>query len=134
MRPGGLRNPVDVVRSCGLRLPRYTDGRGGQAPRPGGAVMADLLEFVSLSLLPPWCWRVAADWLRRGDPPAAVARRLVTHARDEADQPVDVTSLAGAAIDRAAAAAIAPIAWSDDAYPVALTTLADPPPVLWTRG
>src|SRR3954462_2093594 len=128
MRPGGLRNPVHVVRSFGPRLPRYTDGRGGQAPRPGGAVMADLLDFVSLSLLPPWCWRVAADWLRRGDPPAAVARRLVAHARDDSDQPVNVTSLAAAAIGRAAAASITAIAWSDDAYPVALTTIADPPP------
>jgi DNA processing protein len=99
-----------------------------------GAVMADLLDFVSLSLLPPWCWRVAADWLRRGDPPAAVARRLVTHARDDSDQPVDVRSLAAAAIDRAAATAITAIAWSEDGYPVALTTIADPPPVLWTRG
>jgi DNA processing protein len=27
-----------------------------------------------------------------------------------------------------------PIAWSDPAYPVALTTIADPPPVLWIRG
>jgi DNA processing protein len=96
--------------------------------------MADLLDFVSLSLLPPWCWRVAADWLRRGDPPETVARRLVTHARDDADRPVDVRSLAADAIARAAAASITAIAWSDDAYPVALTTIADPPPVLWTRG
>ena len=27
-----------------------------------------------------------------------------------------------------------PIAWSDPAYPAALTTIADPPPVLWIRG
>jgi len=96
--------------------------------------MADLLDFVSLSLLPPWCWRVAADWLRRGDPSSTVARRLVTHARDDSDQPVDVRLLAAAAIDRAAAASITAVAWSDAAYPVALTTMADPPPVLWTRG
>jgi DNA processing protein len=96
--------------------------------------MADLLDFVSLSLLPPWCWRVAADWLRRGDPSSTVARRLVTHARDDSDQPVDVRLLAAAAIDRAAAASITATAWNDAAYPVALTTIADPPPVLWTRG
>jgi DNA processing protein len=35
---------------------------------------------------------------------------------------------------RAGAHQIAPIAWSDASYPVALTTIVDPPPVLWTRG
>ena len=48
--------------------------------------MTDVLEFVSLSLMPPWCWRVAADWLRRGDPPAIISRRLLTRfPRDTAD-------------------------------------------------
>jgi len=32
------------------------------------------------------------------------------------------------------AAKVTPIAWSDPAYPVALTTIADPPPVVWIRG
>ena len=97
--------------------------------------MADLLDFVSLSLLPPWCWRVAADWLRRGDPPDAVLWRLLAgNRRDGADPPVDVRALAADAIGRAAAASIAALPWSDPSYPVALTTIADPPPVLWTRG
>ena len=97
--------------------------------------MADLLDFVSLSLLPAWCWRVAADWLRRGDPPGGVLRRLqAACARDEPDPSVDVRSLAADAIRRSASASIRAIAWSDAAYPVALTTIADPPPVLWTRG
>ena len=97
--------------------------------------MADLLDFVSLSLLPPWCWRVAADWLRLGDPPDGVARRLIAAtARDEADSRVDVRALAKDAIQRAAAASIAALPWSDPSYPVALTTIVDPPPVLWTRG
>jgi len=39
--------------------------------------MTDLLDFVSLSLLPSWCWRVAADWLRNGDSPSLVSRRLI---------------------------------------------------------
>jgi DNA processing protein len=97
--------------------------------------MADLLDFVSLSLLPPWCWRVAADWLRRGDAPATITRRLVAaNPRDDSDRQHDVRSLAADAIGRAASSSIAAIAWSDAAYPVALTTIADPPPVLWTRG
>ena len=97
--------------------------------------MADLLNFVSLSLLPAWCWRVAADWLRRGDPPDSVLRRLLTAcARDESDLSSSVRESAGEAIRRAGAASITAIPWNDPAYPVALTTIADPPPVLWTRG
>lgn len=97
--------------------------------------MADLLDFVSLSLLPPWCWRVTADWLRRGDQPDAVLRRLLAAcARHQPDRSSAARSLAADAIRRAAAASITAIPWSDAAYPVALTTLADPPPVLWTRG
>jgi len=98
--------------------------------------MTDLPEFVSLSLLSPWCWRVAADWLRRGDRPDAVLRRLLT-ARQlsaDSDQDVDIRALAAAAIHRAETASIAAIPGNDPAYPVALTTIADPPPVLWTRG
>jgi DNA processing protein len=102
---------------------------------PRGAVMIDLLDFVSLSLLPPWCWRVAAEWLRRGDRPDAVVRRLVAGStRHESDPQVDVRALAAAAIRRADAASIAALPWNDPSYPVALTTIVDPPPVLWTRG
>ena len=97
--------------------------------------MADLLDFVSLSLLPPWSWRVAADWLRRGDPPDAVVRRLVAGStRDQSGHPLDVRALAADAIRRADTASIAALPWNDPSYPVALTTIVDPPPVLWTRG
>jgi len=43
---------------------------------------------------------------------------------------------AGAAdtIARAERDRIAAVAWSDAAYPVALATIVDPPPVVWTRG
>src|SRR4029077_3305661 len=98
--------------------------------------MTDLLHFVSLSLRSPWCWRVAADWLRRGDRPDHVLRRLLT-ARPliaAPGQDVDIRALATADIPRAETASIAAIPWHDPAYPVALTTIADPPPVLWTRG
>jgi DNA processing protein len=92
--------------------------------------MTDLLEFVSLSFLPPWCWRVAAEWLRKGDPPDTVLRRLLAGCRrDDSHEQIDVRALRGASD-----ASIAAIPWSDAAYPVALTTIADPPPVLWTRG
>ena len=97
--------------------------------------MTDLLDFVSLSLLPPWCWRVAADWLRRGDSPGVVFRRLAAGCPPkESDRVGDVRSLAADAIGRANTASIAAIPWSDAAYPAALTTIVDPPPVLWSRG
>ena len=97
--------------------------------------MADLLDFVSLSLLPPWCWRVGAEWLRRGDAPHTVVRRLVAaSARGESDASTDVGALAADAIRRAEAASITAVPWSHEAYPAALTAIADPPPVLWTRG
>ena len=97
--------------------------------------MTDLLAFVALSLLPSWSLRVAADWLRRGDAPAAVFRRLdaACH-RAESGEPVDLRAMAAEAIRRAADASITATTWSDADYPVALTTIADPPPVLWTRG
>ena len=61
--------------------------------------MADLLDFVSLSLLPPWCWRVAADWLRQGDPPDSVVRRLLAACtRQEPGRSSAARSLAADAI------------------------------------
>jgi len=96
--------------------------------------MTDLVEFVSLSLLSPWCWRVAAEWLRRGDAPGIVFQRLARARRQEADDAGDVRSQASDAIRRADAASIVAIPWSATSYPPALTTIADPPPVLWTRG
>ena len=97
--------------------------------------MTDLLDFVSLSLLPSWCWRVAADWLRNGDSPSLVSRRLIAACVEGANSDAaDVTSAAAQAIRRADAASIAAIPWSAAPYPVALAAITDPPPVLWTRG
>jgi len=97
--------------------------------------MTHLFDFVALSLLPPWCWRRAAERLRAGDAPHAVLRALLDdHWRNEPDKASTLRSLAAAAIGGAAHNAITPIPWSDAAYPVALTTIVDPPPVLWTRG
>jgi DNA processing protein len=97
--------------------------------------MNDLLDFVALSLLPLWYGLPAAARLREGDPPGAVLEDLAEHAaRHEPGKFSTLRSEAAAAMRRAAAAEVTPIAWSDPAYPVALTTIADPPPVLWIRG
>ena len=95
--------------------------------------MTDLLDFVALSLLPSRCrWRIA-DRLRAGDPPGAVLQELAD-ACDNPDTPSALRSQAYAAVRCAEAHAITAIPWSDAVYPAALTTIADPPPVLWTRG
>ena len=97
--------------------------------------MTDLLDFVALSLLPPGYGLPAAERLRGGDPPRTILEDLADHAaRHQPDKAASLRLEAAKAIERAAAAAMTPIAWSDPAYPVALTTIADPPPVLWIRG
>ena len=97
--------------------------------------MTELLDFIAISLLPPWCALRAADWLRRGESSRAVLDRLLAdHWHDEPDRRATLGTRAAAAVERAQACGIAPIAWSDPVYPVALTTIPDPPPVLWTRG
>jgi DNA processing protein len=108
---------------------------GGGPPRPRGVVMIDLVELVALSLLPLKCWRRAFDALRGGESPARILQRLAGDV--PADNPYTLPRLrsdAAAGIARAARQAIAPVAWSEAAYPLALATIADPPPVLWTRG
>ena len=97
--------------------------------------MTDLLHYIALSLLPSWSWLHVAERLRAGDPPAAVFDHVFPmHWPSEPDARSDLYARAHAAIDRAEAHSITPVAWSDAAYPVALTTIVDPPPVLWTLG
>jgi DNA processing protein len=97
--------------------------------------MTDLLHYIALSLLPSWSWLHVAERLRAGDPPAAVFDQVFPmHWPSEPDARSDLYARAHAAIDRAEAHSITPVAWSDAAYPVALTTIVDPPPVLWTLG
>ena len=97
--------------------------------------MTDLLDLVALSLLPPWCGILIAERLRSGESAGAALRALVRHHwRDEPDKLATVHARAAAAICRAEATGITVVTWRDAAYPPALTTIADPPPVLWVRG
>ena len=97
--------------------------------------MTALEDFVALSLLPPWCWLRAADPLRAGEHPDLLVRRLVAdHWPDQPGKRSTLYTRAAAALARAAAGGLTVIPWSDPAYPVALTTIPDPPPVLWARG
>jgi len=97
--------------------------------------MTDLLELVALSRLSPHCWRRAAECLRAGDSAPRVLQRLADALWP--DDPRRLTELRADAADALAHAerdAIAALAWNDPAYPVALATIVDPPPVIWTRG
>jgi DNA processing protein len=97
--------------------------------------MTDLLDFVALSLLPPWYGLHVAERLRAGDPPGAVLSQFAMRvARDEPDKVGAFRAEAADAIARAHADRITPLPWSDPDYPVALTTIVDPPAVLWLRG
>ncbi len=95
----------------------------------------DATLLVALSLLPCWTWSSVAEALRRGTSPSDTLERLLQrHYRDQPGRRDELLTFAGAAMDRAAVGGLAPVYWPDASYPVALTTIADPPPVLWTRG
>jgi DNA processing protein len=97
--------------------------------------MTDPIDIVALSLLPTWCRAATAELLRADLGAADVLRRLLaTHWRHEPDHGSALRTQAADAIARARDAHIGIVAWSDASYPVALTTIVDPPPLLWIRG
>src|SRR2546426_12560439 len=97
--------------------------------------MTDLQNLVALSLLPSWSWLHAAEHLRAGDTAgAALQRLLIEHWRDQPDKAATLQTRAVAAVRGAEEHGIAAVPWSDARYPAALTTIVDPPPVLWVRG
>jgi DNA processing protein len=95
----------------------------------------DPADFIALSLLPTWCWLRAAEALRAGvGPSAALAQLLGQHFADKRDTRRDLRQRTKDALDRAKSNGLAPVCWNAASYPVALRTIFDPPPVLWTRG
>src|SRR6184192_2476281 len=97
--------------------------------------MTNLVDFVAISLLPSWTWLHASELLRTGVPPGPTLDLLLTrHWSDQAAYKPSLYSRAHAAIERASAQQLTPVMWTDSTYPVALTTIVDPPVVLWTRG
>ena len=90
--------------------------------------MTDLLDLIVLSFLPPSCWIRTAELLRGGADPGSALQEVSA-------QPSRLSELrarAQASVRRAAERGIAPIRWGDASYPAALTTIVDPPPVLWS--
>lgn len=120
----GRSGPARVSKRCAM-----ADSSSFSSARP------DLLDFIALSLLPPWSWISVTEALRDGDPPASVFAR--TAARLWPNEPARVDAIRARvrpAAERAAAHGLDAITWSDARYPAALAAIADPPPVLWTIG
>ena len=99
--------------------------------------MTDLLDFVALSLLP----RVVLAGRRRLAAPRRSARRRRPPARSTPARRTTPDRSAGVRVAGRGRASAAPrrrrsrrFRGATPAYPAALTTIADPPPVLWTRG
>src|SRR2546427_2822024 len=98
-------------------------------------LMSTLSALIALSLLPIWLWRLISERLRSGESPGLVFDRLLVERwADEPEKGASIRARAAAAIAQGSALGLTPIAWSDAAYPPALATIVDPPPVLWMRG
>jgi DNA processing protein len=99
------------------------------------AAMTDLLPFITLSLMPRSCWCQAAERLRRGSAADAVLElALAQNGQDTPGHASRLRSRAAAAIQAGRSQRVTVVGWNDAAYPPALTTIADPPFVLWVRG
>jgi DNA processing protein len=94
----------------------------------------DLSDLISLSFLPPWTWRDAAERLRRGEAASVVLIELLARRARGAPERASLGRRAHAAIHRAIDGGITPLPWSDPSYPAALAAIPDPPFVLWMRG
>src|SRR5262249_20113546 len=108
-------------------------GRRDQVTAVPDSSPADLLDFVTLSLLlPSRRWLAAAERLRAGDRPGAVLDTMLDD--DDGSERRDIRRRASSAVEQANRSALAPICWDSASYPLALRTIVDPPPVLWVSG
>ena len=96
--------------------------------------MTDLLNFVALSLTPCSSWRVSADRLRRGSTADAALELACAKPGTPPGTVARLRALAAQVLGVARDVRATPVTWSDPAYPAALTTIPDPPFVLWIRG
>jgi DNA processing protein len=97
--------------------------------------MRAIRECVTLSLLPlAWRREIGAS-LRAGTPPGVLLEQWAGRRRRDGTAPIPLAlGRADAAIVRARAQGIEPVAWGDPRYPSLLAAIADPPPLLWIRG
>src|SRR5262245_4543493 len=92
-------------------------------------------NLIALSLLPISCWIRAAEGLRAGAAAGDVLGALLDQPwLGEPPHGDELRTRARTALARAREEGIEPIGWDSASYPVALTTIVDPPPMLWVRG
>lgn len=92
-------------------------------------------DFAALSLLPARSRIDIAERLRSGHDPHDILESILSlrPQRPDLTRPT-IQMRAAVALERAAAAGIKLVAWTDAAYPPSLAALIDPPPALWVRG
>jgi DNA processing protein len=91
--------------------------------------------FVALSLLPLQLWKRVGEWLRAGQAPGTALDRIIDDRwPGEPERRADLMARARLALERGAQRGLEVLAWSDAQYPLPLTAIVDPPPVLWIRG
>lgn len=93
----------------------------------------DPLDYVALSLLPRFAQSgvLIAERLRAGQSPRRVLQEIAAERGESVDH---LRARARDALACGRAQGIEPLPWDGASYPVALTTIVDPPPVLWCRG
>jgi DNA processing protein len=99
------------------------------------AARAALHDFITLTLLPlGWGLRIA-EGLRAGRSPEQLLHDHGPAYRNERGESLDdLRRRAREALASGRELGIEPVPWDSASYPVALTTIVDPPPVLWVRG
>ncbi len=142
------RRPPNVAARVLHRSARYTEFRRSAPAARGqplfllrspGRVevepMSASTDLVALSLLPLWWRRTIGDRLRAGHAPGQLLEALVAERRHPSDLTLPrLRQRAQTTLERAAAAGVAAVGWSDPTYPPLLAAITDPPPVLWIRG
>jgi DNA processing protein len=98
--------------------------------------MSTLVDTIALSLTPLRWRRDLGERLRSGERPDQLLQSLAELYPPEewAGRLIALRRRAAAAVTRATAASIEPIAWTDERYPPQLAAIYDPPTVVWTRG
>jgi DNA processing protein len=96
--------------------------------------MSPLADFVTLSLA-PFSWRRdLGDRLRSGEPPAAILSAIAPADVESRAMLERLPGLSRQALERATRTGTIPVSWADAAYPAALGSIYDPPPLLWLKG
>src|SRR5262245_54079108 len=96
---------------------------------------ADLADLVALSFLPVACRYDVAERLRTNQSPRDIVAEVTARLwPDRLDKRDELRRRVATALADALARDVTPIGFSSPSYPIALTTIADPPPLIWTRG